>query len=54
MNHLSYLAAAYASIWVVLAIYIFVLIKRNGALISQIEVLEKRVADLEEQTDTDT
>ncbi|MDJ0836064.1 MAG: CcmD family protein [Acidobacteriota bacterium] len=46
---MSYLIAAYASIWVVLAFFIFVLLKRNRDLSQQVEELEARLTDLEEQ-----
>ena len=47
MKHLWYLVAAYSSVWVVLGAYIFVLIKRNGRLLKQVEELEHRLSRLD-------
>ena len=47
-DHLNYLIAAYTSIWIVLAIYIFVLLRRNRNLTEQITELEERMAELEQ------
>jgi len=46
-NDLSFLIAAYTSIWIVLAIYILVLLRRNRNLTEQISELEERMTELE-------
>ena len=53
-DHLNYLIAAYTSIWIVLSIYIFVLLRRNRRLNEQITELEERMAELEQGRGRDT
>jgi len=50
MKDLIYLIAAYTSVWVVLALFIWVLITRNRNLTNQVDELEERLALLEKST----
>ncbi len=49
MKDLIYLIAAYTSVWVVLAGFIWVLIMRNKKLTNQVDELEERLVQLEKQ-----
>ena len=46
---MNFLIAAYTSIWAVLAVLIFVLMKRNRSLVSQVSDLEERLNAFEKR-----
>ncbi len=47
MKNLWYLVAAYSVVWVVIASYLFVLVKRNKTLMGHVHRLEQRLRQLE-------
>jgi len=49
MENLGYLIAAYTAVWVVIAFYLFLLVRRNHRLNQQVTELEERLAELEKR-----
>ena len=47
MSNMYYLIAAYSAVWLVIALYLVVLIVRNGNLKKMVSSLEQRVSELE-------
>ncbi len=47
MKHFEFIIAAYTVVWIVLACYIFILIRRNKRLSDQVDELSERIGDLE-------
>ena len=47
---MSYLIAAYLSVWVILALMIGTLMQRNSRLTKQLKEMESRIAELEQDS----
>lgn len=51
IDNLEFLVAAYSAVWIILAIYLFVLLYRNRKLLQALATLEKRLHHLESKAD---
>jgi CcmD family protein len=47
IDNMEYLVAAYSAIWIVIAFYLLVLLRRNRRLQKEVEQLEARVTALQ-------
>lgn len=53
-SNMTYLVAAYSAVWLVVAGYLFVLLKRNRRLNLLLSQMESRIADLEAKNKADS
>jgi len=49
ITNMEFLIAAYSAVWLVIALYLFILVKRNRRLSTEVDYLETRVTELEDR-----